>query len=261
MGLKGEGIINDTTWIVKAHHPLYMQKCLTFTGYKTFVCVRNPLDVFPSYAGMCNTVNHAAKPQWEWERDYPEWWDWWIKIQVAHMKKYYDTMIKHCVEEGKNPIYFVRYEDLVASKKETLMGLFSFLLETKDLDDTNCERRIDSVVDQGSSTGITYKLKSTTGKFDAHRHRYTEEQINYVKENLKEHLNFFGYTTNPEEENPTGFFDLGEDTEYQDKYMGFKKVNDDCLNEVTTPDWKRRGYEINVDGVWDVISKEEMLKL
>ena len=80
MGLKGEGIADDTTWITKAHHPLFMQKSLTFTSYKTFVCVRNPLDVFPSYASMVNTVNHAAKPEWEWERDYPEWWDWWIKI-------------------------------------------------------------------------------------------------------------------------------------------------------------------------------------
>ena len=34
------------------------------------------------------------------------------------MKKYYDTIFKHCIEEGKNPIYFVRYEDLVTSKKE-----------------------------------------------------------------------------------------------------------------------------------------------
>ena len=95
--------------------------------------MRNPLDVFPSYAGMVNTVNHAAKPEWEWERDYPEWWDWWIKIKVDHMKKFYDTMIKQCIEEGKNPIYFLRYEDLVTSKKDILMGLFSFLLETKDL--------------------------------------------------------------------------------------------------------------------------------
>ena len=158
------------------------------------------------------------------------------------MKKFYDTMIKQCVEEGKNPIYFVRYEDLVNSKKDILMGLFSFLLETKDLEDTNCERRIDSVVEQGTKTGISYKLKSTTGKFDAHRHRYTEEQLNYVKENLKEHLYFFGYTTNPGEENPTGFFDFEEDNEYRDKYMGFKKVNEDCLNEVTTLGWKRRGY-------------------
>ena len=141
------------------------------------------------------------------------------------------------------------------------MDLFSFLLETKDLEGTNCERRIDSVLEQGSKIGITYKLKSTTGKFDAHRHRYTEEQINYIKQNLKEHLNFFGYTTNPGEENPTGYFDFGYFNEYRDKYMGFKKVNEDCLNEVTKPEWERRGYEIDVDGAFDVFSKEEKLKL
>ena len=62
MGFKGEGIVNDTTWIVKAHHPLLSPKCLAFTGYKTFVIVRNPLDVFPSFAGMHNTLTHSAKP-------------------------------------------------------------------------------------------------------------------------------------------------------------------------------------------------------
>ena len=110
---------------------------------------------------MTNTVNHVAKPKWELEEDYSEWWDWWIKVQVNHMKKYYDTIIRHCVEEHRNPIYFVRYEDLVAHKKETLMGLFSFLLETKDLDGSNAERRIDAVVGQGESTGTgTNKLSS-----------------------------------------------------------------------------------------------------
>ena len=171
---------------------------------------------------MTNTVNHVAKPKWELEEDYSEWWDWWIKVQVNHMKKYYDTIIRHCVEEHRNPIYFVRYEDLVAHKKETLMGLFSFLLETKDLDGSNAERRIDAVVGQGESTGITYKLKSTTGKFDAHRKRYTEAQIEFVKENLKEHLHFFGYTTDSKEENPTGFFDFNGDAQHVDKFMGFR---------------------------------------
>ena len=105
------------------------------------------------------------------------------------------------------------------------MGLFSFLLETKDLDGSNAERRIDAVVGQKESTGVTYKLKSTTGKFDAHRKRYTEAQIEFVKESLKEHLHFFGYTTDPKEENPTGFFDFNGDTQYADKFMGFRQVN------------------------------------
>ena len=43
--------------------------------------------------------------------------------------------------------------------------------------------------------------------------------------------------------------------------MGFKKVNEACLNQVTKPGWERRGYEIDVDGAFDVFSKEESLKL
>lgn len=117
------------------------------------------------------------------------------------------------------------------------MGLFSFLLETKDMNDTNCQRRIESVVGDGERTGITYKLKSTTGKFDAHRYRYSEKQIEYIKENLKEILHFFGYTTNSEEDNPTAFFDFGDDIQYKYKYMGFKKANQVCLDKVTTPGW------------------------
>ena len=214
LGFKGEGIADDTTWISRANHPITGLGSLIFTSYKTFVCVRNPLDVFVSFASFITTANHSAVPQWEVERDYPEWWDWWIKCAVDNMKKNYDELKRVYIDQGRNPIYFVRYEDLVTSKKETMMGLFSFLLETKDLKDTNCERRIDSVIDQGESSGLTYKLKSTTGKFNAHKHRYTEKQISFIKESLKEHLHFFGYTTNAEEDNPFGFFDFGDDTEH-----------------------------------------------
>lgn len=50
-----------------------------FTASKVIMVVRNPLDVFPSYASMVNEVNHAAKPGFEYEKDYPEWWDWFVK--------------------------------------------------------------------------------------------------------------------------------------------------------------------------------------
>ena len=58
--------------------------------------------------------------------------------------------------EGKQPLYIVRYEDLVTAPKETLMGLMSFLLETKDLNGSNVERRIDQVIAKGSKAAQTY---------------------------------------------------------------------------------------------------------
>jgi len=59
------------------------------------------------------------------------------------MQKFFEILIRHCTSENKQPLYIVRYEDLVTDPKDTLMGLMSFLLEKKDLSGTNVERRID----------------------------------------------------------------------------------------------------------------------
>ena len=59
------------------------------------------------------------------------------------MKSYFEILRRDCVEKRINPLYIVRYEDLVLKPKETLMGLFTFLLGVQDLTGTNAERRID----------------------------------------------------------------------------------------------------------------------
>ena len=62
------------------------------------------------------------------------------------MQKFFEVLLRHCIEEEKQPLYIVRYEDLVTSPKETLMGLMSYLLEVEDLAGTMVEKRIDEVV-------------------------------------------------------------------------------------------------------------------
>ena len=64
---------------------------------------------------------------------------------------------------GKNPLYIVRYEDLVLQPKQTLMSLFCFLLGEDDLTGSNAERRIDEVVAMGKQGSQIYNLKPTTG--------------------------------------------------------------------------------------------------
>ena len=59
------------------------------------------------------------------------------------MRRFFEILIRECHVEKKQPLYIVRYEDLVLEPKKTLMGLMSFLLEVKDLNGTNAERRID----------------------------------------------------------------------------------------------------------------------
>jgi len=81
-GLKGEYIADDRVWIVKAHHPGLMPKCLPFVSNKVLCCVRNPLDIFPSYANFANTMTHSVKLPFDVDKAYPVWWDWFVHFQV-----------------------------------------------------------------------------------------------------------------------------------------------------------------------------------
>lgn len=151
MGMKGEGISDDRVWIVKAHHPLLLEQAAPYECNKVICCVRNPLDVLPSYASLCNSINHATKPEYEYEIDYPDWWSWFVKRQTDQMRDYFEILIRNCTQERQAPIYFVRYEDLLTQPKEAMEGLFEFLLDIPSVKGRNVEKRIQEVVDMGAS--------------------------------------------------------------------------------------------------------------
>jgi hypothetical protein len=50
------------------------------------------------------------------------------------------------------------------------------------------------VIKMGQAATKTYDLKQTTGRFNAHADKFTPDQLAYVKEELKDHLHYFGYT-------------------------------------------------------------------
>ena len=83
MGLKGESHQGDNVWMAKSHHPFFIQGATQMPTQKTFICVRHPLDVFPSYAALCNTLSHGNKPDYDFAVDYPEWWEWFVKRQAV----------------------------------------------------------------------------------------------------------------------------------------------------------------------------------
>ena len=175
-----------------------------------FMCVRHPLDVFPSYASLNNTMSHGNKPEYEFNEEFPEWWAWWVKRQTVVMRDFFNIIRNDCYAQDKCPLYIVRYEDLVLKPKETLMGLFAYLLGVKDLTGTNTERRIDEVV-VNPKAGQSYNLKSHTGRLNVHEEKYPPELRQYVQENLSELIHYFGYAKVDGVDNPTGFF------EYQDE--------------------------------------------
>jgi hypothetical protein len=227
------------------------------TTNKTFVCVRHPLDVFPSFASLCNTISHGNKPDFEFDRDYPEYWDWFVRKQALNMKRFFEILIRHCTTEDRQPIYIVRYEDLVTSPKDTLMGLMSYLLEAGDLEGSNVERRIDEVVAKGKSAATTYRLKSTTGQFDVHSSKYTPELRSFVQETLSDQLYYFGYAN--VEENPTGFFQFDEHTpENLALHNKFRADSKASLDRILTDGYEPKSYTHNVEEVFDLFDGEDL---
>ena len=263
MGLMGEGIVDERTWIVAGHHPFLLQGAIKYTSNKVIVLVRNPLDVLPSYASMCNTLNHSAKPEFEYEEAYPEWWDWFVRRQIKNMRDYFKVALRHCTADGKNPMYICRFEDMITNPKEVLMGLFAFLLDVDDLSGTNCEKRIDEIVALGHGASVIYKLKPTTGKFNQHAQRYTADQLDYIKETMAEQLYFFGYTNHPEIEHDTAFFDYGDDhkPDHLSDFKGYLKVNEESLKEVSSKDRPIKEYKVNTDVFMDVLQPEDLERI
>ena len=238
IGMKGESYFDNSVWVVKTHYPTTMptDEQNPFRANKTFMVVRNPYDVIPSYSMLLQTGSHSAKVDYDYLQDYPEWWHNWVKNTVRKMKWFFDTIIQEFVNDKKNPIYFVRYEDLVHNERDTLMGLFSFILGQKDLSGTNVERRINKIAGMGLAGSKTYELKSTTSKIGYHIRDYPPELRQYLDTQLKDFAYRFGYANVGD--NPTGLMKYAEHTQASlDTFESYKKVNEASLDWVCKPDF------------------------
>lgn len=65
-----------------------------------------------SFANLCNTMSHSAVCEFDFSKDYPVWWNWWIKVMTRLMNQYFEILYKATVVDKKNPIHVVRFEDL-----------------------------------------------------------------------------------------------------------------------------------------------------
>ena len=85
----------------------------------------------------------------------------------------------------------------------------------------------------GGKASQSYKLKSTTGKFNVNRNMYTDEQIKYIKDKFAKYLYYFGYANHPTEENSTAFFEFSEHKdENVAEYYGFRKENEKATGKL-----------------------------
>ena len=57
-GLLGEGVVDDSCWIVKTHYPMSLTQN-AFSCNKVIICVRNPFDIIVSKTHFLKTYSHA----------------------------------------------------------------------------------------------------------------------------------------------------------------------------------------------------------
>lgn len=124
-GFKGEGVVDDSIWVVKTHYPERM-------GYRKFSCsrvvllVRNPFDAIESYfyMGMTNTHNKrlSSKAFDSLRHLWPEF--------VSHEAKIWTVFHEFWLRVSKFlPVLLVRYEDLLTRKDEVMRRIFDFMCD------------------------------------------------------------------------------------------------------------------------------------
>lgn len=132
-----------------------------------------------------------------------------------------------------------------------------FILEIDDIEGTNVQRRITELVNAGNQKSATYKLKSNTGKLNVNTHRYTEEQLKYVKDTIGDQLYYFGYSNHPEEEDFAAGFTFDEHSEENLKqWNGFRKLNEASLKEVLQEEKPVRTFRQNTGKVYPLFTND-----
>jgi len=145
MGLAGEAIVDDTCWVVKTHSPWLLPMIPMFKCNKIIVVVRNPVDVLISWLNLRSMLNHNVKAPFDYEIEYPKWWDWWVRHSCDIFATWYKLVLEDC-RNRRVPYCFIRYEDLVNDPEAEYVNIMRFFLGKKDLTGTNAERRIKEVM-------------------------------------------------------------------------------------------------------------------
>lgn len=94
----------------------------------------------------------------------------------------------------------------------------------------------------GHGATRSYALKDSTKAGNASRGMYTDDQIEYIKRELKDMLYFFGYvnssldTSGEEGGNPTGFYQYDEQTDREEatNYKAYQALNKQVVEWTST---------------------------
>ena len=102
-------------------------------------------------------------------------------------------------ETTDKPVYFFRFEDILANPEAELRELFKFILNIDSLEGTVIEQRIKDVIAMGTKKSQAYKPRQ--GGTNRNAKNYLPEQIEFTKNYNEDLFHIFGYVKD-EERNP-----------------------------------------------------------
>ena len=181
----------------------------------------------------------------EFHKEHEEFWEKFIKSNVAHFKQYHETIIREA-KAKKAPVYFIRYEDLVVDPKSVIENVFAFFLNIESVEGTCIQKRIHEILNLGHEASVSYKPK-TIG-LHKNRFRFNDELIKYIQEELKDFIYYFGYNKLTDKEHQFAFYKYDEQSESDlSQFEAFKKQNEESMNWcLTDPEsLKKIEYVVN----------------
>jgi len=263
MGMRGEGKVNHKVWIIKSHYP-ERYGFTKFDANKCILLVRNPMDAIISLYNMVATGTHNCSMSEDDHKEFNPYFDMFISQEISVWRDFHSYWMD---PDPMIPTFIVRYEDLLSDPKETLMSLFSFLLNEKSLTGTLIEALIDKHTKKDEKKEV---YKPRVGKINANKKKYTKSQISQIKQLSGQMLRRMGYIKGSKTslKNNTGFYSDDDDVALSHgyecdslvKYGKLQQVNMryryDEYNQKTLEDVCKESYRDSVKHLDDLPSVE-----
>ena len=210
-GFRGEGIIDDSVWVVKSHYP-ERYGFLSFNVGRVVLLVRNPFDAIESYFHMAftNTHDKMLDPRVRIEPSpLAAIWEDFVLEEIKVWIRYHSWWKD---QASKVPVLVTRFEDLREpgeverilafaesdrSALRTREHVFASMSERSGSEakvGVGSKGSSDTSASAGTAAGPGYSLKSSTLLVGKSLAFMSSRLLEKARELLQPHLHEFGYS-------------------------------------------------------------------
>jgi hypothetical protein len=122
-GYVGEGITDQSVWVVKSHFPERMG-FIRFPVQRIVLVIRNPFDAVESYFHMGMTNTHDKSLTKESFSTLNDIWKDFVPNEADVWTRFYEYWLARA---SRIPILIIRYEDVLSNELEAVESIVNFM--------------------------------------------------------------------------------------------------------------------------------------